>query len=110
MDDIKHFTKADQQLHGLQPTEERFNGDIRMKYGLYSWVKATFIKAKMTESSYVNLEQQDIIKKLEPVKSYKYQAGTQRERIQTFSDVGKDYKIYEDWMLMVMSEMKTRKQ
>lgn len=57
-----------------------------MQFGIDEYAKAIFIKGKVTETSNVNLDKQDVITELEPAKSYKYRGVFEGEGIKHFSD------------------------
>ena len=49
-----------------------FSDDIKMKFGLDKYAKATFIKGKLTKTSNIVLNQDTAIKKLDQKGTYKY--------------------------------------
>lgn len=50
---------------------KQFSNNIRLQCGLDKCTKAIFTKSKMTGKSNANLDQQNVIKELEPVEKYK---------------------------------------
>ena len=51
MDDLKTYSKDDNQQTGLLTVVKKFSDDIRMEFGLEKCAKATFKRGKLTETS-----------------------------------------------------------
>ena len=72
MDDLKLFTKDDNDLEGLLKTVKKFSDDIGMSFGLDKCAEATFKRGKLTGTTSVQLDQNTVIKDLEQEGVYKY--------------------------------------
>lgn len=82
MGDLKLFAKSDQLLQGLLAIIKQFIDDIRMPSSFVNRANASFIEREMTEISYLNLDQLDIIKEVETSKCCKNLLIFQEDRIQ----------------------------
>ena len=65
MDDLKLYSKNDNQLEGLLNTVKIFSDDIKMQFGLNKYAKASFKRGKLTKTSSVKLNATTIIQELE---------------------------------------------
>ena len=61
MDDLKLYSKSDNQLEGLLSTVKTFSDDIKMQFGLEKCAKATFVRGKLTKTSHVKLDDRTTI-------------------------------------------------
>ena len=50
MDDLKTYSKDDNQQTGLLTVVKKFSDDIRMEFGLEKCAKATFKRGKLTKT------------------------------------------------------------
>ena len=72
MDDLKLYTKDDNELAELLRIVKGFSDDIGMEFGLSKCVKASFKKGKLEKPDHVQLDEETLIKDLEQEKVYKY--------------------------------------
>ena len=72
MDDLKLYTKNDDQLETQLQNVKMFSDDICMSFGLEKCAKATFKRGKLLISSPIKLDLKTEIKNLDPEHSYKY--------------------------------------
>ena len=81
MDNLKLFTKNDQQLQGLLNTAKQFSDDIQMEFGLDKYAKATIFCGKLKAKN-ITLDTTTVIKDLEPEDNYKHLGVTEGDGIQ----------------------------
>ena len=72
MDDLKLYTKDDNELEWLLRILKGFSDDISMEFGLNKCAKATFKRDKLEKSDHVRLDEKTMITDLEQEKVYKY--------------------------------------
>ena len=82
MDDLKLFTKDDNDLEGLLQTVKKFSDDIGMSFGLDKCAEATFKRGKLTGTTSAQLDQNTVIKDLEQEGVYKYLDFVESNRFQ----------------------------
>ena len=70
MDDLKAYAMNDEQLKKLLDIIKIFSDDIKMEFGLDKCAKATFIKGKLTKTSYIVLNQDTATKELDQEGTY----------------------------------------
>ena len=70
MDDLKAYAMNGEQLKKLLDIIKIFSDDIKMEFGLDKYAKATFIKGKLTKTSYIVLNQDTAIKELDQEGTY----------------------------------------
>ena len=70
MDDLKAYAMNDEQLKKLLDIIKIFSDDIEMEFGLDECAKATFVKGKLTKTSYIVLNQDTAIKELDQEGTY----------------------------------------
>ena len=56
MDDLKTYSKDDNQQAGLLTVVKKFSDDIRMEFGLEKCAKATFKRGKLTKTSDLQID------------------------------------------------------
>ena len=66
MDDLKLFSKNDQDLEGLLNTVKEFSNDIGMEFSLDKCAKASFVRGKLQKTSSINLDIDTAIRNLDP--------------------------------------------
>ena len=71
MDDLKLFTKDDNDLESLLQTAKKFSDNIGTSFGLDKCAQATFKRGKLTGKTSVKLDQNTVIKDLEQKEMYK---------------------------------------
>ena len=72
MDDLKLYTRNDEQLETQLHNVKMFSDDIGMSFGLDKCAKATFKRGKLQASSPIKLDVKTEISNLNPEHSYKY--------------------------------------
>ena len=82
LDDLKLYTKDDNELEGLLRIVKGFSDDIGMEFGLSKCAKTTFKRGKLEKSDHVRLEEETMIKDLEQEKVYKYLSVDESSGIQ----------------------------
>ena len=82
MDDLKLFSKNDQQLQGLLNIVKQFSDNIWMEFVLDKCAKAIFVCGKLLKAKNFTLDTTTVIKDLEPEESYKYLGVTEGDGIQ----------------------------
>ena len=82
MDDLKLFSKNDQQLQGLLNIVKQLSDNIWMEFVLDKCAKAIFVCGKLLKAKNITLDTTTVIKDLEPEESYKYLGVTEGDGIQ----------------------------
>lgn len=72
MDDLKIFSKSDAELRSQLQKVHDFSTSISMTFGIEKCAMATLIRGKVTKTEHLELNEQDVIKQLEPGEAYKY--------------------------------------
>ena len=68
MDDLKLYTKDDNELEWLLRILKGFSDDVSMEFGLSKCAKATFKRYKLEKSDHIRLDEETMIKDLEQEK------------------------------------------
>ena len=82
MDDLKLYTKNDEELEGLLHTVKMFSDDINMQFGLDKCAKATFKRGKLTETSSIEIDEATSIQEIDQEGTYKYLGINEGDGIQ----------------------------
>jgi len=82
MDDLKLYGKDDRDLEKLLVTVKTFTDDIKMEFGLDKCAKATFLRGKLTKTSDIVLDDENIIQEIDQEETYKYLGVHEGEGIQ----------------------------
>ena len=72
MDDLKTYSKDDNQQAGLLTVVKKFKDNIRMEFGLEKCAKATFKRGKLTKTSDLHIDTDTSIRELDQEEAYKY--------------------------------------
>ena len=72
MDDLKTFTKNDQEQTGLLTIVKGYSDDIKMEFGLDKCAKATFKNGKLTTTENIQIDPAATIQALEQEGTCKY--------------------------------------
>ena len=102
MDNLKLFTKNDQDLEGLLNTVKEFSNDIGMEFGLDKCAKAPFIRGKLQKTSSINLDIDTAIRDLDPEETCKYLGVNEGDRINHASMKEKIRKEYNRRIRLVL--------
>ena len=106
MDDLKLFSKNDSQLNDALTLVKTFSDDIKMEFGLEKCSKITIKHGKSISSQNIKLDDDTIIKNLEPNETYKYLGVEENDGIQ-HSLMKK--KLKKEYYRRVRQVLKTRK-
>lgn len=82
MDDLKLFSNNDSQLNDALALVKTFSNDIRMEFGLEKCSKVTIRHGKLQSNQNIKLDNDAIIKNLEPNETYKYLGVEEHDGIQ----------------------------
>ena len=82
MDDLKIYTKDDSARKGLLRIVKGFSDDTDMEFRLSKSAKVTFKRGKLENFGHVRLDEETMIKDLEPEEVYKYLGVDQSSEIQ----------------------------
>ena len=82
MDDLKTYSKDDNQQAGLLTVVKKFSDDVRMEFGLEKCTKATFKRGKLTETSDLQLDTDTCIRELDQEGVYRYLGINEGDGIQ----------------------------
>ena len=82
MDDLKTYSKDDNQQAGLLTVVKKFSDDIRMEFGLEKCAKATFKRGKLTKTSDLQIDINTSIRELDQEEAYKYLGINEGDGIQ----------------------------
>ena len=82
MDDLKTFTRDDNQQTGLLTIVKTFSDDIRMEFGLDKCAKATFKSGRLTQTTNIDLDIDTVIKEIDQEGTYKYLGVNEGDGIQ----------------------------
>ena len=103
-DDLKTYSKDDNQQAGLLTVVKKFSDGIRMEFGLEKCAKATFKRGKLTKTSDLHIDTS--IRELDQEEAYKYLGINEGDGIQHASmkeKVRKEY--YRRVRLILKSEL-----
>lgn len=82
MDDLKLYSKTEQQLEGALHVVKKFSDDINMKFGLSKCAKATLKGGKLVKKENIVIDVDTAIKDLDQDNTYKYLGVDESEGIQ----------------------------
>jgi predicted RNA-binding protein with RPS1 domain len=82
MDDLKLYSKTEQQLQGALHVVKKFSDDIEMKFGLSKCAKATLKGGKLIKKENIEIDVATTIKDLQQDNTYKYLGVDESEGIQ----------------------------
>ena len=94
MDDLKTYAKDDNEQKGLLTTVKTFTDDIKMEFGLDKCAKATFKRERLTNTTYLELDVNIVIKELDPEGTCKYLGVNEGDGLQHSSMKEKIQKEY----------------
>ena len=72
MDDLKLYSKNDQEQVGELKIVKQFSDDIDMEFGLRKCAKASFKKGKLTSTGNIITDEYTVIEELNQEGTYKY--------------------------------------
>jgi len=72
MDDLKSFSKDETKLWQELIILKTFSNDIKIDFGLVKCATAIFKHGRRTNSQIISLNNQTVIRNMEPDKNYKY--------------------------------------
>ena len=107
MDDLKTYSKDDNQQAGFLTVVTKFSDDIRIEFGLEKCAKATFKRGKLTKTSDLQIDINTSIRELDEEEAYKYLGINEGDGIQHAAmkeKVRKEY--YRRVRLVLKSELK----
>ena len=82
MDDLKNYTKNDDEKKGLLRTIKSFSDDIGMEFGWDKCAKATFKRGRLADdSSNMELDVNTVIQNLEKKGNYKHLGVSEEDGI-----------------------------
>ena len=82
IDDLKLYGTSDNQLTGLINTVKNVSDDIKMEYGLYKCVKASFKRGKNVLAEGILLNDNQVIQDLDTSETYKHLGMVEGEGVQ----------------------------
>ena len=82
MDDLKTYSKDDNQQADLLTVVKKFSDDIRMEFGLEKCAKATFKRGKLTKTSDLHTDTDTSIREVDQEEAYKYLGINEGDGIQ----------------------------
>ncbi|XP_077968883.1 uncharacterized protein LOC144422860 [Styela clava] len=91
MDDLKLYSKNDNQLEMLLKTLKSFSDDIKMTFGLEKCAKASFRKGKLFRESNLQLDQETSIKELGSDSTYRCLGVHEADGIRHEKIIKKEY-------------------
>ena len=90
----RHTPKDDNEQKGLLTTVKTFSDDIKMEFGLDKCAKATFKRGRLTNTTYLELDVNTVIKELDQEGTYKYLGVNEGDGLQHSSMKEKIRKEY----------------
>ena len=98
----RHTPKDDNEQKGLLTTVKTFSDDIKMEFGLDKCAKATFKRGRLTNTTYLELDVNTVIKELDQEGTYKYLGVNEGDGLQHSSMKEKIRKEYYRRVRMVL--------
>ena len=102
MDDLKPYAKNDDKQTGLLRTIKTFTDDIKLEFRLDKYVKATFKRGRLADSSNIEFDVNIIIQDLDQQGTCSYLGASEADRVQHSQMKEKIQKEYYHRIRMVL--------
>lgn len=108
MDDLKLYASNDQQLKQMIAIVKTFSDDIRMQFGIDKCNKITIDKGKVIPSENITLNNDEVLRSLEPHQQYRYLGFNERQTTDKEAKSSMKHEYFSRIKIILKSELSSK--